>query len=270
MPAILAIDAAWTDHEPSGVSLLDGSDGSWRCVALAPSYQDFLLLAEGQTVDWTRASIAGSIPDAADLLKAAEKLLGGRSADLVPVDMPLATTPITGRRVADTGISKAFGAQGCAAHSPNATRPGSISDTLRQSFDTLGFPLAAANCPVGTSRRLIEVYPHPALLTLLNRTWRVPYKISKTGKYWPGAPVPDRLRNLLQEFHAILAALQQQIAGIPDLLPPIGQVTSFSSLKRYEDALDALVCGWVGMTYLAGQAMAYGDDTAAIWVPNRT
>jgi hypothetical protein len=31
--------------------------------------------------------------------------------------------------------------------------------------------------------------------------------------------------------------------------------------------IDALVCAWVGMKYLAGEAVAYGDETAAIWVP---
>jgi predicted RNase H-like nuclease len=42
---------------------------------------------------------------------------------------------------------------------------------------------------------------------------------------------------------------------------------SASGLKRYEDALDALVCAWVGAKYLLGEAVAYGDGTAAIWVP---
>jgi predicted RNase H-like nuclease len=40
-----------------------------------------------------------------------------------------------------------------------------------------------------------------------------------------------------------------------------------SGLKRYEDSLDSLVCAWVGMTYLKGETVAYGDHTAAIWMP---
>jgi hypothetical protein len=38
-------------------------------------------------------------------------------------------------------------------------------------------------------------------------------------------------------------------------------------LKCYEDSLDALVCAWVGVKYLAGDAVPYGNDIAAIWVP---
>ena len=35
--------------------------------------------------------------------------------------------------------------------------------------------------------------------------------------------------------------------------------------KRYEDALDAVVCAWIGREFLAGRAKPYGDDTAAVW-----
>jgi predicted RNase H-like nuclease len=44
-------------------------------------------------------------------------------------------------------------------------------------------------------------------------------------------------------------------------------MVSTSGLKRYEDSLDILVCAWVGAKYLKGEALPYGDDTAAIWVP---
>jgi predicted RNase H-like nuclease len=43
-------------------------------------------------------------------------------------------------------------------------------------------------------------------------------------------------------------------------------IRSFAELKRYEDGLDALLCAWVGIKYLDGDVVAYGDDTAAIWV----
>jgi predicted RNase H-like nuclease len=51
-------------------------------------------------------------------------------------------------------------------------------------------------------------------------------------------------------------------------LPDAARVPSLAHLKRYEDALDALVCAWVGVCALNGSARAYGDDAAAIWVPS--
>jgi hypothetical protein len=44
---VLGIDAAWTENEPSGVALIENSQGGWRCVAVTPSYDSFLALAEG-------------------------------------------------------------------------------------------------------------------------------------------------------------------------------------------------------------------------------
>ena len=57
------------------------------------------------------------------------------------------------------------------------------------------------------------------------------------------------------------------MAGIGLVLPSAEDLSSFSHLKRYEDTIDALICAWVGMKYLDGKAHAYGDETAAIWVP---
>jgi predicted RNase H-like nuclease len=42
-----------------------------------------------------------------------------------------------------------------------------------------------------------------------------------------------------------------------------------AKLKRYEDAIDALICCWVGTLYAEGNARPMGDDTTAIWCPLR-
>jgi predicted RNase H-like nuclease len=90
----------------------------------------------------------------------------GQELDVVTVDMPLSTVPITGRREADTAISRAFGGKGAAVHSPSADRPGLISTKMREGFAAAEFPLATSTTPVGTPHHLVEVYPHPALLSL--------------------------------------------------------------------------------------------------------
>ena len=38
-------------------------------------------------------------------------------------------------------------------------------------------------------------------------------------------------------------------------------------LEEVNDRADALVCAWVGAKYLLGEAVTYGDGSAAIWVP---
>jgi predicted RNase H-like nuclease len=105
MAGVLGIDAAWTKKEPSGVVLLEGSPGKWRCLAIAPSYDSFLTFAEGRPVYWSIKS-RGAIPDVGRQLAAVQKLLGEQELRVVTVDMPLSTKPITRRREADSAISR--------------------------------------------------------------------------------------------------------------------------------------------------------------------
>jgi len=83
----------------------------WKCVGLAPSYAQFIELANGTPVDWSKVPSAGR-PDVDALLAAARTLLGGDGVDLVTIDMPVALTPIRKRREADSAVSQKFGSKG--------------------------------------------------------------------------------------------------------------------------------------------------------------
>lgn len=265
MTTVLGIDAAWTAGEPSGVALVQRQASRWRCVAVAPSYAAFTALAEGHVPDWSRPA-TGSAPDIPGLLQAATTL-AGEAVTLVTIDMPISTSPIIRRRAADQAVSRSFGARWCSAHSPGPARPGALGAELSRQFTELGYPVATAATPVGTTQCLVEVYPHPALLTLLNRERRVPYKVSKASTYWRGVSIPDRITRLLDEFANIQRGLEQHIDDMAIRLPRANDVKTLSALKPVEDALDALVCCWVGGAYLAGTAYPLGDETAAVWCP---
>ena len=265
MTSVLGIDAAWTAHNPSGVALVrTNPNQGWECVALAPSYDAFAALSECNPVQWDERPSVGK-PKPKRLLETAGKLLGGEQVTVVSVDMPLSNTRITGRREADRAISREFGRFGGGAHTPSATRPGVISEELRESLAGLGYRLAVSEREAGA---VIEVYPHPALLRLLRRTYRVPYKVDRARSYWPGLTPKQRADRLIKKFRLIYEGLTCVIQGIPDFLPASPYGGSLASLKRYEDALDALVCAWVGTRYLEGCADPFGDQDAAIWVPS--
>jgi predicted RNase H-like nuclease len=266
LPAVLGIDAAWTEHQPSGIALLAEESGRWRCVAVEPSYNAFNALADGIEID-SHTRIKGSLPDPARLLQTAKKLLGGHSVSLVTVDIPVADVPIESRRAADNAISSKFGSNWCSTHSPSPDRPGHVSTAIRKGFVQQGFDLATTRTRPGMEQCLVEVFPHVALLTLLKVQKRVRYKIGKSAKYWHGATLSHRKKLLLNELHRILSLLKTHIKGISLEMPEPSQAGALASLKRYEDCIDALVCAWVGIKYLCQEAMAYGDETAAIWVP---
>ncbi|NJD36726.1 MAG: DUF429 domain-containing protein [Geobacter sp.] len=266
MKVVLGIDAAWTNHNPSGVALVVQRTGAaWECLAVAPSYQEYMSLA----------GYAGAAPVIPALLQATETLLKRHNTpkqkpDIIAVDMPLWNQAglIQGRRPSDNSISLAFGGRGTAALPPTVERPGALSENFSNEFAKCGYTLAVAqNTPFARGHHLVEVYPHPALLALLNSPYRVPYKMHKTKSYWAGFQIPERISKLLDVYRSINTALCNVLGDTGLQIPD--NVATLSALKPYEDALDALICAWVGICCLEGKAKAYGDHQSAIWVPDK-
>jgi predicted RNase H-like nuclease len=261
MRAVLGIDAAWTLTRPSGVALAIESRDGWHLRAIASSYQRFFALANKCQLPEEPPS--GSPPDAIALLAAATELCG-RPVDLVAIDMPLAHSPIVGRRPSDDAVSRADGARKCGTHTPSVARPGRISDDLRQAFEQVGYPLQTDKC---SAPGIIEVYPHPALVELAGATERLRYKASKVRSYWPSTTSLERRVLLYQQWSMIVALLDNEITAVKSSMPALEIATSGRDIKAYEDQLDAIICAWVATRVLDGRAKSYGDSKSAIWIP---
>ncbi len=259
--AVLGIDAAWTPTQPSGIAVAVEKPNGWHLVAATNSYQTFHALAQRRQPNGEQLSV--SSPDASSLLASAS-MLCDRLVDVVAIDMPLAHSSIVGRRASDDAVSRAYGGRKCGTHSPSATRPGRISDNLRESFERAGYPLCtdaiAPPC-------VIEVYPHPALVELSGAAMRLPYKAAKTRKYWPSASLSERRARLYRQWNEIAALLESRITGVTAALPQLKLNATGSELKAYEDTLDAVICAWVAVCCLDGKAVPYGDKNSAIWIP---
>lgn len=260
MRIVLGIDAAWTSKEPSGVALAIETNDGWVLAAAEPSYDHFFALAAERALDVAPDEKTAS---AFELVEAV-KMIAGRGPDLVAIDMPMALTPITGRRGADTAISKAFGARWCSAHSPSSKRPGPISDRLRADFADLGYPLCIDKL---ITPGLIEVYPHPALVELTDEPRRLPYKLAKIRSYWPKLKPNQRRRSLIGEWDAIAAALEPYLRGSDKVVSGALSNNKAKELKAREDMLDAIVCCISAIRALQGAATSYHDENSAIWVP---
>ena len=98
-----------------------------------------------------------------------------------------------------------------------------------------------------------------AVRKLLGADYRVPYKLARAAQYWPERTPEARRRAITGKWRTIRRAIGERIAGVAMRVPSRGP------LKKYEDALDAVVCAWAGIEYLDGRALAHGDDTAAVW-----
>jgi len=258
--AVLGIDAAWTDRQPSGVALaVEQSDG-WHLKTVAASYGQFLSAADGGSSE--RAT--NMLPDVQALLASA-KAICGHSVDLVAIDMPLARTKITGRRASDEAISRSYGGRWASTHSPSSLRPGKISDDLRAGFEAVGYPLRTAG-PV--AQGLVEVYPHPALIEFLEAEQRRPYKYAKRRNYWPLSSNAASKVLIRDEWWRILGYLNNEIDGARSQFPQFDPWNfAGAEWKAREDMLDAVICAAVGICVLEERAVPFGDNDSAIWVP---
>lgn len=202
MPTILAIDAAWTVPQPSGVALLQQVADRWRCIAVAPSYADFGRLARGLAVDWSSPTILVTAPGASALLDAALRL-AGTGVNLVVPDMPLCTTPITGRRFANAAVSRAFGGRGCSTHSPSTVRPWCPWGLSPGGVRRAGLTPSRCDDAGGLAAAHRRGVSHPALLALLSVERRVPCKLPKATRYWPEATAVQRRARLVGEWRNV-------------------------------------------------------------------
>lgn len=165
----------------------------------------------------------------------------------------------------DDAVSRAYGSRHCSTHTPSTVRPGKVSDDLTQAFGAAGYPLLtlAPASPPG----LVEVYPHPALVEFARAPTRLKYKAGKGRIYWPSHTPSERRGLLIKEWKLIAAVLDARLAGVVGTLPAPGAAARQVELKAYEDMLDAVVCVCVAICVLEGEAMPYGDETSAIWIP---
>ena len=255
--AILGVDPAWSETNPSGAALLSNQG---EIIAIAPSYVSFVALAEGNKVDWSEpAKPDGEIEE---VLNAAEQLAPNDPVKVVSVDMPVSKLKITSRRPADNMVSKVFGVNWCGTHSPSKESPGPVSERFSRVMIERQFCLATVEPLAGKS--YLEVYPHTALLRLMKSEKRLQYKASRRSKYWPDLSTKERKQELLKQWGKIISALEERVGRVD--IP----INDGVSLKAAEDAIDAVICAWVGYEYLKGRAKSLGDENAAIWTPVST
>jgi predicted RNase H-like nuclease len=258
---VLGIDAAWTEGGSSGVALLSTSLGNRKILHVAPSYEAFIKNDAHRDPNFWHKPNGGS-PNVGHLLAAAEKI-ANRPVDVVAIDMPVSNRPIVGRRTADQAISREFGAAGASTHSPGLARPGSYGQHITNDLNRAGYSIVTANSR--SPLCLIEVFPLAALVRLMRLAKRPGYKTAKTLKYWPGQSVAERGKRLLLSWQEIETTLELEVGPLGFEMP--SNFSSFASLKPFEDALDAVICCWIGARFAEGTAELFGDNDAAIWVP---
>lgn len=192
---------------------------------------------------------------------------------LVSVDAPLVVRNQTGRRPCESQVSSLFGRFHAGAHSSNLSLPafregprgGRLAALLGLEVD----PAFEAKVPVS---RVIEVYPHPATITLFGLDRVVPYK-AKTGRSADSRR--ESMLRLMEHVESLASAVPAlRVDSCTDWSGAERSIRSagtHAELNRWEDAIDAVLCAYIGMHrwwHGDAQSAVLGDvDEGYIVVP---
>lgn len=227
---IVGVDLAWGEQKGDGLAWVD---------------------MEGRLERARLAGVCNSLGDDA-LLGVIGELLPPPLPGLVAIDGPILCRNRVGARPVDRETHRRYGRHHAGCHPASLLRhprPARIARRLRRLGLRLDFRLARPRQRTeGASplRRQIEVYPHPALVHLLNRQRIIKYKRGGAATRAKG------LRLLQGSLRTLLPALRPPIwwdGGAGRSLTEDPRTLRGLERKSLEDRLDAIVCAVVGLLH---------------------
>jgi predicted RNase H-like nuclease len=223
----VGLDLAWGEKNKTGVAVID-ADG--RLLHVGAAHDD------------------GSIEDAI------EPYVSGEC--LVAIDAPLVVTNPTGSRPCEAALNRDFRGFEAGAHPANTANPVLARPRAARIATALTLDMDPG---CSSSRRAIEVYPHPATVAL--------FGLEKTLKYKKGS-FETRHHQLLQ-LMTLIEGLDNATPRLRvnhnlswvDLRTRVEAATRPVQLDRDEDPIDAVICAYVGLYWYhrPDDVTIYGD-----------
>lgn len=223
----VGLDLAWGEKNNTGVAVID-SDG--RLLQLGAAHDD--------------ASIEAAVePYVSDDC-------------LVAIDAPLIVRNPTGSRSCETALNRDFHRFEAGAHPANTANPAFKNPRGARIATALTLDMDPAS---SSTRRAIEVYPHPATVAL--------FGLEKTLKYKRGS-FEARQGELLQ-LMTLIEGLDKATPRLRvnhsvswvELRKRVAAATRPVQLDRDEDPVDAVVCAYVALYWCQRpeDVTVYGD-----------
>jgi histidinol-phosphate phosphatase family protein len=217
----VGIDLAWSPRNRSGGAVLS-ADGRLL-------HATSTLSTDAGIVEFVAAALPANAPG------------------LVAIDAPLVVPNESGARPCDRQVAAVFGrfqAGPYPANRHNLGRYGGLrAETISRQLQALGFRLDPDVTRRTPTRQVVEVFPHPAIVSLFDLPRTLKYKSR------PGRDYPLRWREL--------ARLRDHLAGLASAEPPLHLNPALATLpiggqrgrafKETEDLLDAVVCAYAAM-----------------------
>jgi histidinol-phosphate phosphatase family protein len=214
----VGIDLAWSPRNPSGGAVLSASGDVLASTSA--------LGGDEQVVDFVTEALPRNSPG------------------LVAIDAPLSVPNETGSRLCDRNVASVFGRFHAApypANRQNLSRYGGLrAEAIRQRLETLGFRNDPAIGRKDNTRRVIEVFPHPATVSLFQLSYTLKYKTRPSRSYELRWRELGRLRDHLVSLRESTPRLHLP----PELATLPLEGLRGRRMKGIEDLLDAIVCAY--------------------------
>ncbi|NJM05475.1 DUF429 domain-containing protein [Candidatus Gracilibacteria bacterium] len=243
----IGLDLAWSPQNASGVATLHGGEHGARLIA-----EPTLLGSDDEIVAYI-VQQAGALPT------------------IVAVDAPLTVPNTSGQRRAEAELARDFRRYEAGAHPANRkllSYNGRIrGEELVRSLAAAGFQQRAEIAVGQRDRRIVEVFPHPAMIAL--------FGLQRTLKY-KARPQRSRETQLAawHEYRRHLLALRltdPPLHGHEALLLHKIDDLRGTALKAYEDRVDALFCAYIalyGLRWGEVRCRVYGSlEEGSIFTP---
>lgn len=182
----------------------------------------------------------------------------------ISIDAPLIINNDNGQRQCERDLNKRYRRYKAGCHSSNlALYPDAGSVRLAERLAKKGF--RHLGDPV-KQKWQIECFPHPALVELFQLDERLLYKKGKVEHKKQGQ---IKLANLIRSLTSATPALRLPAQMKPLLEQEAIMANRGRAIKQHEDALDALICAYIGACYANGVSAAVFGDTkdGYVYVP---
>jgi predicted RNase H-like nuclease len=230
----LGIDLAWGQRARTGLAELAPDGRLLRSTSV---------VTDEEILEWVHAGPVGS-------------------AVVAAIDAPLVVVNEAGARPCEREVGRLFGRYHASAHTSNLTRPAFRPEPRGARLArACGWSLDVGVRPGPGSSVAIEVYPHPAMVSLFGLDRVIPYK----GKR--GRTVADRqhaMGDLADHLERVLGptlALERSERWA-HLRSAVATATRQVDLDRVEDEVDAILCAALArMWHLEPERMVVLGDT---------
>lgn len=220
MTTYLGIDLAWGERARTGLAALDGAG---RLVASTSVVTDDDIAA------FVAAQAAGDV--------------------VAAIDAPIVVPNLTGRRDCEAELQREFGRFHAGAHPSNRSRVWLNPPRAERLAERFGWDVDPRVAPGAGMSVAIEVYPHPAMVSLFGLASVLPYK-NKPGR--TTASRREAFTQLLDGIEQVATTMRlADSARWAEIRVAVDAATRPVDLARVEDEVDAIFCAH--LAWLWGQ-----------------